>query len=578
MGTKYIITVRVLLSAVTIFIGTSAVASNWLFKNGKSQYQIVVATDASVSEHTAAQELQDYLFQISGVLMPIISNGDSPGKHIFVGYSSKVANLTGESRPVEDDESFTYRSVGHDLLIWGGKQRGTMYGVFSFLERELGVHWLAPDCTVVPKCLKWRFARLYHSESPALKFRYNYYFVTRNQPVWSAHVKENMRGPLTNEYGNMDGYWGCHTMGQLIPVSEFYQRHPEYFCLRDGKRLSKNEQLCLSNSEVLEICKERLLNVIREKPGYRIYDLSQNDNKNFCQCEKCKEIENQYGGHSGLIVWFVNQVADAVREEFPDKYVGTFAYQYSRKPPVGIVPQENVVIRLCSIECCFAHSLTADCPQNVEFMNDLQGWASTAPHLFIWDYIVDFKQFLAPWPNFQVLAPNIRTFSANKAIGVFEEAAYQSLGGEFEEMKSWTVNQLLWNPNQCTDSLVNIFIDGYYGKAASRVLDYYHLCQSLVMPEVHFGLFIRENDKIYNDDFLRKAFVLLDEAQKSAENEVISQRVERVRMQPLYLYCMRNKEQSQQDGKWKELIALMRKYNARPNETQTVEDLSPLSK
>ena len=550
----------------------SSNAANWLFKDGKSKYQIVVASDASPSEKTAARELQEYLLQISGARLAITNDLNARGRRIFVGFNQKVAELTGQPQPEAADESFAYRSIGHDLLIWGGSVRGSMYGVFTFLERELGVHWLTPDCTVVPRLERWSLPRLNHSEKPAIGYRYNNYHVTRNQPVWSAHVKENMRDAGTNEYGNQEGYWGCHTMEHLVPPREFYATHPEYFSLRDGKRLSWNEQLCLSNPEVLEICKERLAKVMRENPGFRIYSLSQNDNYNFCQCEQCAAIEAKYGGHSGLIVWFVNQVADAVREEFPDKYVGTFAYQYSRKPPVGIAPRQNVVIRLCSIECCFAHPLTAGCPQNQAFMDDLRGWARLAPHLFIWDYIVDYAQYLAPWPNFQVLAPNICAFRDNKAIGIFEEAEYQSLGAEFEEMKSWTVNQLLWNPQQDTDSLVSIFINGFYGKAANRVQDYYRLCQSLVKPDVHFGIYIRENHEIYNDDFLRQSFALLDEAAQLAESDAVRQRVERVRMQPLFLHCMRHKEQSRQDGTWDELVRLMKKYGSRPRENQTLDD------
>ena len=205
-------------------------------------------------------------------------------------------------------------------------------------------------------------------------------------------------------------------------------------------------------------------------------------------------------------------------------------------------------------------------------MNDMRGWAAIAPHLFIWDYIVDYAQYVAPWPNFQVLAPNIRAFRDNKAIGIFEEAEYQSLGAEFEEMKSWVVSQLLWNPEQDTDSLVSIFINGFYDKAAPRVMDYYRLCQGLVKPDVHFGIYIRENHAIYNDEFLRQAFATLDEARQLADSETISQRVERVRMQPLFLHSMRHKEQARQDGTWNELVALLRKYNTRPRENQTLED------
>lgn len=544
-------------------------AANWLFKDGGSEYQIVVFDGASKSEKAAASELRDYIQQISGASLPISSTLDTFRKHIFVGYSAKVAELTGQPKPDIEDESFTYCRAGSDLLIWGGSHRGTMYGVFTFLERELGVHWLTPDCTIVPTRRSWRLPRLNHHESPAIKYRYSNYFVSQGRTTWFAHNKENMRGPGPNEYGDQEGYWGCHTMGQLIKSSEFYKTHPEYFSLRDGRRV--NEQLCLSNPKVLDLCKERLEKVMRDYPGYRIYSLSQNDNNGYCQCEKCLELEEKYGGHSGIILWFVNQVSDAVRDEFPDKYIGTFAYRYSRKPPTGIIPRDNVVIRLCSIECCFAHPIDSDCPKNKEFMEDLEGWSKIAPHLFVWDYIVDFSQYIAPWPNFQVLAPNIRTFRDNNVIGVFEEANYQALGGEFEEMKSWVANQLLWNPNQNTDSLVKTFIKGYYGEAAPLVLAYYRLCKSLIKRNTHFDIYIKADHELYNERFIEKALRLLNEALKIAENEEIHERVEKVSLQPLYLYCMRNKEKSHEDGTWKKLENLMRNNKVRPSEHETLD-------
>ena len=42
--------------------------------------------------------------------------------------------------------------------------------------------------------------------------------------------------------------------------------------------------------------------------------------------------------------------ADAVKDEFPDKFIGTFAYQYTRKAPRFARPRPNVIVRLCSIE------------------------------------------------------------------------------------------------------------------------------------------------------------------------------------------------------------------------------------
>ncbi|MBQ4228789.1 MAG: DUF4838 domain-containing protein [Bacteroidaceae bacterium] len=554
---------KLFLTFIVLLLAIQTNAANWLFRDCKSDYKIVISASASTSEKTAAKELQQYIEQMSGCLLPITNDLNTSSPRVIVGYNARLALLTGTMEPAANDESFTYQTVGKDLLIWGGSQRGTMYGVFAFLERELGIHWLTPKCTVLPTHHSWKLRKLNHSEKPFLDFRYSNYFVASNVPQWSAHTRENMKwSPTINEYGNIEAYWGAHTMGEFVTTKEFFGSHPEYFCLRDGKRYGGYGQLCLSNPEVLEVCKTRLMQFMRRNPNYRIYSLSQNDNFLFCQCDKCRAIEDQYGGHSGLIVWFVNQVADAVKQEFPDKFVGTFAYQYSRQPPTGIKPRENVVIRLCSIECCFAHPLDAGCPQNEKFMCDLKGWAELAPHLFIWDYIVDYAQYIAPWPNFQVLGPNIKVFGDNKAIGVFEEAQYQSAGAEFDELKAWVVNQLLWNPEQDVDSLVSIFVKGYYGKAAPYVKEYYDLCQSLVKPDLHYGIYIRENHEIYSDDFILKAFAILDKAKQAAESDNIREQVDRVRMQPLYLYCMRHKAASMQDGRWSELKGLMQKYKA----------------
>ena len=129
-------------------------------------------------------------------------------------------------------------------------------------------------------------------------------------------------------------------------------------------------------------------------------------------------------------------------------------------------------------------------------------------------------------------------------------------------MKAWTVNQLLWNPDQDVDSLVSIFINNYYGNAAPRIMDYYRLCQSLVKPDIHFGIYITEHHEIYSDAFIQQAFALLNEALAVAESDEIRERVDRVRMQPLYLQCMRHKEESRHDGTWQDLLRLMKHYGA----------------
>ena len=142
-------TLKLALLILLAWLSVGTATAGKLFGGGKSRYAIVVAKDASQSELTAAEELQEYIYRISGAKLALV-NEDKAAEYksyIFVGYSPKFGEKLGVERPEDGDEGFTYRSVEDDLWIYGGKQRGTMYGVYSFLENELGVRWYTKSCT-----------------------------------------------------------------------------------------------------------------------------------------------------------------------------------------------------------------------------------------------------------------------------------------------------------------------------------------------------------------------------------------------------------------------------------------------
>ena len=545
-----------------------------LFYNGKSDYSIVLCNNASISEQTAAKELQSYLEQIGGVVLPIINRDqlEEGQKHIFIGYNKKYGAEYDVERPDKNDEGFTYRNVGDNIWIYGGSQRGTMYGVYSFLENELGVRWYTKDYTHLKSIKKWQFKELYCSEEPFIGYRYVQYFNVHYYNDWLAHNKCNsVWRAIDSEYGGLEAYWNCHTFEQFIPSGEYFQKHPEYFSLRDGKR-TPYTQLCLSNPEVLQICIDKMKQAIAEYPLCWVYSMSQSDNQFPCQCEKCRAIEEQYGGHSGLMVWFVNQVADAIKPIYPDKYIGTFAYQYTRKAPVGITPRDNVVIRLCNIECCFAHPLE-ECEHNRPFISDMEDWSKIAPHLFIWDYVVNYNHYVAPFPNFGVLAENIKTFKKYNAIGIQEEAEYEALGGEFADMKSWVLSKLLWNPNIDTNALVAQFITDYYGPAATYIKQYFDLCQSLVKDDTVMGIYIGENHPIFTDEFVVEANNLLTQAREAVAecDEDMRLRIDMVALQIDYLRLLRTPQEAIADGTRDWVFDFVRKHKIELNEWTPTE-------
>jgi hypothetical protein len=95
-----------------------------------------------------------------------------------------------------------------------------------------------------------------------------------------------------------------------------------------------------------------------------------------------------------------------------------------------------VLVRLCSIECDFAHPLESD--SNRSFGDDLRGWSAIAPNLFIWNYVTSFANYLIPQPNMDSLGQDLKFFVDNHVIGVFEQGdAYNKLAGDFLPLRTW---------------------------------------------------------------------------------------------------------------------------------------------
>ena len=132
---------RLLLLFLAVLSYFSAQAADYLFKNGSSSYTIVLPTEASKSERTAAKELQKYVKEISGATLKITEGRMSEGRNLYIGYKKEAPAFRSVKQYDDEDEGFTYRKAGHDLIIYGGRHMGTLYGVFSFLENELGVRW-----------------------------------------------------------------------------------------------------------------------------------------------------------------------------------------------------------------------------------------------------------------------------------------------------------------------------------------------------------------------------------------------------------------------------------------------------
>ncbi len=512
---------------------------------GKSEFVIVVGQKASPSEQHGAEELQMFLQQMTGAKLPLKDDSGPVGPHeIILGDNAHLRQLKVK---IDFDqlgkEGYTIRTVGPHLVIAGGKLRGTMYGVYGLLEDHLGCRWFTAKVSRIPKKDRLVLPPLDDTQIPVLEYREPFVRECFDGD-WAARNRVNSnRAALEAKHGGKVSYYGfVHTFNRLLPPEKYFDEHPEYYSLRNGKRIKDHTQLCCTNEDVIRLVTEQVLKDMRAHPEATVHSVSQNDWGNWCECDKCRAIAEQEGSQIGPILYLVNRVAEAVEKEFPDKAIDTLAYHYSRKPPKTMRPRQNVIIRLCSIECCFSHPLaTCDSRENRKFRDDIIGWSKMSNRLWVWDYTTSFAHYLVPFPNLRVLNDNIKFFKDHSVTGIFEEDNYTSVGGEFSELGGYMMAKFLWNPDYDEDTAMNEFLEGVYGAAAGPIRQYIDLLHDKVANEnIHMHIWEGPRAKYLTDDIVEQSVQLWNRAEQAvADQPEVLERVKLARLPVDYVWLDR---------------------------------------
>ncbi len=445
-----------------------------------SDYKIVISTNASPAEKTAAQNLKKYLNEINGTSLEIVSDAaEETDTEIIVGKTSREGQGFTIDRGNLGDDGIVIKTIGEKIILSGAEKRGAVYSVYNFLEMYFDCHWFTHNLTVIPKAEKLLIPKeIDYTYTPAITYRStDWISPSRSNEYKAANgLNDCVYGYIDADYGYGIQYAGgfAHTLQSLVDQSLF-EEDPNIFALGKETHKRTTDQLCLTNPKTLELAIGGVRKWLEAHPNATIVSVTQNDNQNYCVCENCKKVDSDEGSQAGTMIRFVNAIADNIREDYPNVMVDTFAYQYTRKPPKITVPRDNVIVRLCSIECSFSTPLNSGhCKVNTEFAEDLENWSKICNNLHIWDYSTNYNHYLAPFGNFDILQENIKFFRDNNVTGIYEEGNYTASesNGEFAELRSYMLARLMWNPDADIDKLMYDFCKAYYGDGAQGIVDF----------------------------------------------------------------------------------------------------------
>lgn len=479
----------------------SAQSQVTLVKNGKAASRIIVAGE-NPSDRQAAVLLQDFLQRITGARLQVLAG--SPQKGDVVIGAGNTAGLT--------EDGFRLSTNNAKLQISSGGDKGAIYGVVTLLEQYLGVAYYTQDAYVIPQKTTVTLPLIERAENPAFRYRQSQCYAMEDSVYKMWYRFEQPQEMFAG------GMW-VHTFDRILPSDVYGSEHPEYYSYINGERRpGKASQWCLTNPEVFELAALRIDSIFKANPGKNMISVSQNDgNFTNCTCPECKKLDEQEGALSGSLIHFLNKLA----KRFPDKEFSTLAYLYTMHPPKHVKPLPNVNIMLCDIDCEREVPLT-DNDSGRDFMKAMEGWSALTNNIFVWDYGINFDNYVAPFPNFPILQKNIQLFKEHHATMHFSQIA-GSKGGDFPEMRAYMVSKLMWNPYQNADSLMRSFMDGYYGVAAPYIYQYEKLLEgALLASGTRLWIYdspVSHKDGMLNANLRKRYNELFDKAEDAVKND-----------------------------------------------------------
>jgi len=440
-----------------------------------AKMQIVLPKIPTSVENTAANELKNYIYKMTGTTPAVVIEGSNTGAGIYIG-ATNYASAMGVTYPTAGDEkgeAWAIKAVDGNLVLCGAPKRGALYAVYHLLEDVLGVRWWNMWEEYVPEGNAIVPADYTSSGVPAMEYR-EVFVGNETNTDYPFYARNRVNGDTSHipaSYGGQEdyGFYHIHTFGHYFTATDF-AAHPEWFSQIDGARVSDG-QLCLTNSSLKTEFAARLVAQVANAPK-QIYSVSPNDNERFCQCSSCKSAINTYGT-SGYVLSFVNEMANAVTNAgYTDAKVEMLVYwSYVDVPKGGVTPASNVQLRIADNYTDLLHGL--DHANNAASMNRLQAWMNLAANkVFYWQYVVNYNNN-GIFPSMFHYGEDFSTLVEMGVDGWFAEQE-NCINADFWDMKLWLITKLMEKPVTGDEyaALMDEFIYGYYGAAGQHIRDY----------------------------------------------------------------------------------------------------------
>lgn len=486
-----------------------------LIENGKVKFEVVIPSKANRSVRFAAQELAGFLSQISGTRIPVIHR-PSGKKFAFLIGDRKAAAEAGIDLKKIDRDGFHIKTHKGNMIIIGNddpagnpallahwNERGSLYGVYDFLERFAGVRFYFPGKygTIVPRKTNWSIPSADITDRPDSQFRRFYSIELKDLnrgkkdflPAGMTFSDINRLTTLRTRMGTMY-IPNCHGLAFLGLTQRFRKSHPEYFALKaDGTRVDGTNaihpnylhgHLCFSSGIneviyqdaaaflqgrsaesrgiVLENGKSSWNPQIFSRPFFNIMP---NDSLFHCRCAVCKPIYAKGKQSISNHIWgFTVDIAKRLKKNRIPGYITAMAYSDYKSIPDVEIPN-NMIVQL---------AITGPWNEANKKLREhddklLADWyKKLGQKTYLWTYANKCGSRIADIPNFTPKA--VASFfkrSGKHVFGAFLES--ETDHWFFGFMNLYVFGKVMWDLNTDVDALIDEHCRLMYGPGAPQM-------------------------------------------------------------------------------------------------------------
>ena len=522
-----------------------------LAQSGKAEAVIVLDDSATAREKSVTKDLRKYLGKVTGASFEIVGTEAAPAgmARIFVGDSPAIRELVQDVQwDALGTDDILLKTVGNNLILSGGRPRGTIHAIYTFLQDTVGCRWWTrgaerlpskPSLTVPPLNIRYRppfEMRVIRSEIGGwieaklwLRLTFDEHFDACTHSVSQLLPKDNyLKHPDWFMYAREDGDPNDeHSYLYYLKSLKEAGKDAEYEVAKRTRRLPL--QPCLHSEGACRTMTDGVMAKLEKEyaswtaPPKIVWVTQCDGGGSICTCPGCAAVQKKEGSDAANWLLFVNDLAEKVEKKYPDVMVGMFAYLHTEFPPKTLKPRKNVLIYSAVLRNNNLDSVARYEP----YAAALRQWASMAERHYVWDYDANYRNFYIPYPNYFAMGESIRFFKEIGVDGVMVQSSYGE-PADMQPMRTWVHAQMMWNPDQDPRALMTEFLDGYYGAAGPFVMKYLDVLDAAAHRDKDFWLscFSTSTKAWLTLEDLNAALALLDQAAAAVrDDEILSKRV-----------------------------------------------------